>query len=31
MARIRFVKAPSVTWIALGTGMLCFAFYLVRI
>lgn len=31
MARLRFIKAPSVTWIALGTGLLCFAFYLVRI
>ncbi len=31
MARVRFIKAPSVTWIALGVGLLCFAFYLVRI
>lgn len=31
MARLRFIKAPSVTWIALGMGVLCFAFYLVRI
>jgi hydrogenase-4 component C len=31
MARTRFIKAPSVTWIALGVGLLCFAFYLVRI
>jgi hydrogenase-4 component C len=31
MARMRFIKAPSVTWIALGVGMLCFAFYLVKI
>ena len=31
MARLRFIKAPSVTWIALGVGLLCFAFYLVRI
>jgi hydrogenase-4 component C len=31
MARVRFVQAPSVTWIALGVGLLCFAFYLVRI
>jgi len=31
MARLRFIKAPSVTWIALGIGLLCFAFYLVRI
>ena len=31
MARLRFIKAPSVTWIAVGTGLLCFAFYLVRI
>ena len=31
MARLRFIKAPSVTWIALGIGLLCFAFYLVRV
>jgi hydrogenase-4 component C len=31
MARVRFIKAPSVTWIALGIGLLCFAFYLVGI
>ncbi|HTO99877.1 MAG TPA: NADH-quinone oxidoreductase subunit H [Anaerolineales bacterium] len=31
MARVRFIKAPSVTWIAVGIGLLCFAFYLVRI
>jgi hydrogenase-4 component C len=31
MARLRFIKAPSVTWIALATGLLCFAFYLVKI
>ena len=31
MARLRFIKAPSVTWIALGVGLLCFAFYLVKI
>lgn len=31
MARLRFIKAPSVTWIALGIGLLCFAFYLVKI
>ncbi len=31
MARTRFIKAPSVTWIAVGVGLLCFAFYLVRI
>lgn len=31
MARVRFIKAPSVTWIAFGVGLLCFAFYLVRI
>ncbi len=31
MARVRFIKAPSVTWIALGVGLLCFAFYLVKI
>lgn len=31
MARTRFIKAPSVTWIAFGVGLLCFAFYLVRI
>lgn len=31
VARLRFIKTPSVTWIALGTGLLCFAFYLVRI
>jgi hydrogenase-4 component C len=31
MARLRFIKAPSVTWIALGIGVLCFAFYLVKI
>jgi hydrogenase-4 component C len=31
MARVRFVKAPSATWIALGGGLLCYAFYLVRI
>jgi hydrogenase-4 component C len=31
MARVRFIKTPSVTWIALGVGLLCFAFYLVRI
>jgi hydrogenase-4 component C len=30
-ARTRFIKAPSVTWIALGVGLLCFAFYLVKI
>ena len=31
MARVRFIKAPAVTWIALGVGLLCFAFYLVKI
>ena len=31
MARTRFIKVPSVTWIAVGVGVLCFAFYLVRI
>ncbi len=31
MARLRFIKAPSVTWIALGIGLLSFAFYLVKI
>lgn len=31
MARTRFIKAPSFTWIAMGIGVLCFAFYLVRI
>jgi len=31
MARLRFIKAPSVTWIALGIGLLCFAFYLVKV
>jgi hydrogenase-4 component C len=31
MARMRFIKAPSVTWIAFGVGLLCFAFYLVKI
>ena len=31
MARVRFVKVPAATWIALGVGLLCFAFYLVRI
>lgn len=31
MARLRFIKTPSVTWIALGIGLLCFAFYLVKI
>jgi len=31
MARVRFIKAPSVTWIALGVGLLSYAFYLVRI
>ncbi len=31
MARVRFIKASSVTWIALGVGLLCFAFYLVNI
>jgi hydrogenase-4 component C len=31
LARVRFIKAPSVTWIAVGVGLLCFAFYLVRI
>lgn len=31
MARVRFIKAPAATWIALGVGLLCFAFYLVRI
>lgn len=31
MARVRFIKAPAVTWIAVGVGLLCFAFYLVRI
>lgn len=31
MARVRFIKAPATTWIALGVGLLCFAFYLVRI
>ncbi len=31
MARVRFIKAPAVTWIAFGIGLLCFAFYLVRI
>jgi hydrogenase-4 component C len=31
MARVRFIKSSSVTWIALGVGLLCFAFYLVNI
>ncbi len=31
MARVRFIKASSVTWIAFGVGLLCFAFYLVNI
>lgn len=31
MARVRFIKAPAVTWVALGVGLLCFAFYLVNI
>ena len=31
MARVRFIKAPDVTWIALGVGLLSFAFYLVKI
>ncbi len=31
MARVRFIKAPGATWIALGVGLLCFAFYLVKI
>ena len=31
MARLRFIKAPAVTWIALGIGLLCFAFYLVKV
>jgi hydrogenase-4 component C len=31
MARVRFIKAPAVTWVALGVGLLCFAFYLVKI
>ena len=31
MARVRFIKAPAVTWIAFGVGLLCFAFYLVKI
>ncbi len=31
MARVRFIKAPAVTWIAVGVGLLCFAFYLVNI
>jgi hydrogenase-4 component C len=31
MARVRFLKAPAVTWIAMGVGLLCFAFYLVKI
>jgi hydrogenase-4 component C len=31
VARARFIKAPAVTWIALGVGLLCFAFYLVNI
>jgi len=31
MARIRFVKAPSVTWIALGAALLSFVFYLVNV
>ncbi len=31
MARVRFIKVSSVTWIALGVGLLCFAFYLVNI
>jgi hydrogenase-4 component C len=31
MARIRFVKAPSVTWVALGAALLSFVFYLVNV
>jgi hydrogenase-4 component C len=31
MARIRFLKAPAFTWVAVGVGLLCFAFYLVKI
>jgi len=30
-ARIRFVKAPSMTWIALGAALLSFVFYLVNV
>lgn len=31
MARLRFVKAPSVIWIALGAALFSFVFYLVNV
>lgn len=31
MARLRFVKTPSVIWVALGAALLSFVFYLVNV
>jgi hydrogenase-4 component C len=31
MARVRFMKAPSVTWLALGAAVLSFVFYLANV
>jgi hydrogenase-4 component C len=31
MARVRFMKASSVTWTALGAGILSFVFYLANV
>ena len=31
MARLRFVKTPSVTWVAFGAALLSFVFYLVNV
>lgn len=31
MARVRFMKAPAVTWLALGAAVLSFVFYLAKV
>ncbi|MFM8320925.1 MAG: hypothetical protein ACKOC5_08440, partial [Chloroflexota bacterium] len=31
MARARFIKAPALSWLALGAALLAFVFYLARV
>ena len=31
MARMRFMKAPAATWLALGAAVLSFVFYLANV
>jgi hydrogenase-4 component C len=31
MARMRFMKAPAATWLALGAAFLSFVFYLAKV